>query len=164
MRRFSGRARLPMCGNEKAFVISECRREELPEITRILEGAPEAAMWSEEALGAALSADFQPFLVARSEKEIVGFILGRMIGSEAEILNLAVKKAFRRRGVGNALVKAVMAMCESSRCTRAFLEVRESNRGGIAFYEGLGFRWVGRREGYYRNPVEAALVLARPAD
>ena len=121
-------------------------------------------MWSEEALGAALGTDFQPFLVARRGKEIVGFILGRMIGSEAEILNLAVKNAFRRRGVGSALVKAVLARCESGRCTRAFLEVREANRGGIAFYLGLGFRQVGRREGYYRNPVEAALVLARLAD
>ena len=153
-----------MSGNERAFVISECPREELPEITRILEGAPEAAMWSEEALGTALGTDFQPFLVARRGKEIVGFILGRMIGSEAEILNLAVKKAFRRRGVGSSLVNAVLVRCESSGCTKAFLEVRESNRGGIAFYEGLGFRMVGRREGYYRNTAEAALVLAKPAD
>jgi ribosomal protein S18 acetylase RimI-like enzyme len=37
--------------------------------------------------------------------------------------------------------------------------VRESNQGAIAFYERLGFRRVGWREGYYQQPVEAALIL-----
>ena len=42
-----------------------------------------------------------------------------------------------------------------------FLEVRESNLPAISFYESLGFRKTGRREGYYQNPPEAALILEK---
>jgi ribosomal-protein-alanine N-acetyltransferase len=153
-----------MSDEEKMFTIGRCRKEELREIRRILEGAPEAALWSEEALAAALGHGSEVFLVARGAHGIEGFILGRIAGDEAEILNLAVKEEFRRRGAGSSLVKAILAGCESSGCTRVFLEVRESNQGGVAFYQGLGFRQIGRREGYYRDPAEAALILARPAD
>jgi len=160
MRRFSGKVRRPMSGEEeKAFTVEECRREDLEEIRRILEDAPEAAMWSEEALGAAI--ENAVFLVARNANEIMGFILGRSLGNEAEILNLAVKRGFRRKGVGGALVKEMLKQWETKGYTKIFLEVRESNRSGITFYEGLGFRQIGRRPGYYRDPAEAALVLAR---
>ena len=40
-----------------------------------------------------------------------------------------------------------------------FLEVRESNRSAQALYLGHGFRPVGQRAAYYRNPKEDALVL-----
>jgi len=39
------------------------------------------------------------------------------------------------------------------------LEVRESNTRAKAFYRGLGFEEAGRREGYYRQPEEAAVVM-----
>ena len=44
---------------------------------------------------------------------------------------------------------------------RALLEVRAGNREALALYESLGFRRLGVRRGYYREPVEDALVLAR---
>jgi ribosomal-protein-alanine N-acetyltransferase len=40
-----------------------------------------------------------------------------------------------------------------------FLEVRESNVAAIALYEGLGFRRVGQRENYYRDPSESGIVM-----
>ena len=141
--------------------VGPCQREDLLEIRRILEDAPEAAMWSEEALAGALNAAPEQFLVARTKREIVGFILGRTIGNEAEILNLAIEPGWRRTGVGTALVSALRKQYDAGGIVRVFLEVRESNRGAIAFYEGLGFQRVGKRVGYYRDPVEAAVVLAQ---
>ncbi len=41
----------------------------------------------------------------------------------------------------------------------AYLEVRESNTGAIAFYEKQGFAKTGRRKGYYREPDEAAVTM-----
>ena len=118
-------------------------------------------MWSEEALERELERAPEEFLVARRGDEIAGFVLARTIGEEAEILNLAVKPESRRTGIATELVGAILRRHEECGCVRTFLEVRESNRGAITFYEGRGFRCVGRREGYYREPAEAALVLAR---
>ena len=58
-------------------------------------------------------------------------------------------------------MRALLNRYTESGTGRVFLEVRESNRGGIALYEGLGFQQVGRRERYYSDPMEAALVLAK---
>jgi ribosomal protein S18 acetylase RimI-like enzyme len=44
---------------------------------------------------------------------------------------------------------------------KLFLEVRESNEAGIAFYEKMGFAKTGRRPGYYREPEEAALLMEK---
>jgi [ribosomal protein S18]-alanine N-acetyltransferase len=42
-----------------------------------------------------------------------------------------------------------------------YLEVRESNQRARTLYESSGFDSVGRRRGYYRHPLEDALVLRR---
>jgi len=150
-----------MSDKDGAIKIESCRRECLADIRHILEDAPEAAMWSEEALARTLENAAEPLLVAWSANQVAGFILGRMMAGEAEILNLAVKRGYRRLGVGTALMEAMLVQCERSGCAKVFLEVRESNRAAIRFYDRLGFREVGVRAGYYRDPVEAALVLEK---
>jgi ribosomal-protein-alanine N-acetyltransferase len=137
---------------------------DLPEISILLAGAPEAAMWSDRALADLLGSAKDTLLVARLGEDVAGFIVGRAIGDEAEILNLAVRSDRRRRGVGRVLALALLENYARAGAVRTFLEVRESNRSAIAFYEALGFSEVGRRPDYYRNPVEAALILGRQAD
>ena len=78
-----------------------------------------------------------------------------------ESLAEAASRANRRAGVATSLVTALMRIYSQRGVRKIFLEVRESNEGAIAFYEGLGFRQVGRRPDYYREPGEAALILAR---
>jgi ribosomal-protein-alanine N-acetyltransferase len=80
---------------------------------------------------------------------------------EGEILNLAVRGQSRRHGDGQALVGELLNGFQRGRVRRVFLEVRESNSRAIRFYGELGFLRVGRREGYYRDPTEAALVLQK---
>lgn len=140
--------------------VTACRQEYLAEVQAILESSPEASAWS----GAALTDTFEKcssyFLLGWRSNEIAGFISGRRAADEGEILNLAVKPAQRRHGLGRSLVKALLELFTSHRVTQVFLEVRESNLGAITFYQNLGFHQVGRRESYYQNPEEAALVLA----
>jgi len=64
----------------------------------------------------------------------------------------------RRRGVGRALCEAVLGWSREMRCERIRLEVRASNPA-VRLYEGLGFREVGRRLRYYRDPVEDAVLM-----
>ena len=42
-----------------------------------------------------------------------------------------------------------------------YLEVRDSNQRARQLYRSRGFEEVGRRRGYYRRPVEDAIVLRR---
>ena len=100
-----------------------------------------------------------PFLVAAGEREIVGYVIARGAADEGEILNLAVAPQFRRRGVGCGLGRAILELLGSRGVTAVYLEVRASNAVARSLYEQLGFREVGRRENYYRRPVEDAILL-----
>ena len=128
-------------------------------VTEILKGSPEASQWTEWGFKELLGWRGVLALVREDDRKVIGFIIGRQVGGEAEILNAAVIVARRRRGEGGALLKAVMDEFRARRVSRVFLEVRESNEAGIAFYEKHGFSKTGRRAGYYRDPDEAAIVM-----
>lgn len=155
-----------MCAERKASSTNDhrialCRLEDLPEIELILRASPEAASWSTEALADALRRHGQYFFAAGQVQGIAGFICGRKVADEAEILNLAVRPGLRKRGIGAALLSKLLHTFALEPVTPVFLEVRESNSEAIAFYKGFGFQQIGRRPNYYENPPEAALVLAR---
>lgn len=101
------------------------------------------------------------FLVAESDGGMVGYLVARVVGPEAEILNVAVAPTERRRGAARRLVSHVLARFDAAGVTSTFLEVRASNGAALALYAAAGFREVGRRRGYYRMPREDALVLLR---
>ncbi len=130
-------------------------------VTRILGEAPEAANWPEQSYREALTWPGVVALVSEFDGKLTGLILGRRVADEAEILNLAVVPPARRRGEGRALLKAALEEFRSRGVTRVFLEVRESNMTAITFYTKHGFDKAGRRGGYYRNPDEAAIVMAK---
>lgn len=90
---------------------------------------------------------------------VAGYIFARRAANEAEILNLAVHPGHGRRGLGSGLLRTVLGDLERAGAIRVFLEVRESNAPARAFYQGRGFRPVGRRAGYYTRPREDALIL-----
>jgi [ribosomal protein S18]-alanine N-acetyltransferase len=125
----------------------------------ILRGAPEAAQWTEWGLKELLGWPGVLALVSESASKVNGFIIGRQVAEEAEILNLAVIPAKRRQGEGGALLKAALEEFRARRVSRVFLEVRESNETAITFYAKHGFSKMGRRAGYYHDPEEAAVVM-----
>jgi ribosomal-protein-alanine N-acetyltransferase len=131
-------------------------------VLSILARSPEAAQWSEQAIANALAASPGYHLVGIVGGQVAGFISGRRIAVEGEILNLAVKPEFRRQGIGHALVRVILGRFHRDGVRQVFLEVRESNDAAISFYQRLGFHRIGRREAYYSDPPAAALVLVRP--
>lgn len=102
---------------------------------------------------------FATFLVADEGDKVVGYVVALDAADEGEILNLAVAEAGRRRGLGRALVRAILDALTKRDVRQVYLEVRESNAPARALYEAFGFRDVGRRKAYYRRPVEDAIVL-----
>ena len=92
---------------------------------------------------------------------LAGYAVAWSVVDQAEIANIAVAPAARRRGVGARLLDDVIAHAASQGCTAIFLEVRSSNGAAQVLYASRRFYEVGRRRNYYRNPVEDALVLRR---
>lgn len=97
--------------------------------------------------------------VAEDQDAIVGYVMARISGEEGEILDLAVRPELRRRGIGRQLLLSVWNALGNEGVRELYLEVRESNRAAIELYRGHGFRPVGLRPRYYRNPAEDAIVL-----
>ena len=94
-----------------------------------------------------------------------GFLLGRVIADEAELLTLAVDPALRRRGIARALLAQFLEVARDRGATRAFLEVAADNAAALALYLGSGFAEDGLRRGYYRQPdggAVDALLLSTP--
>jgi ribosomal-protein-alanine N-acetyltransferase len=115
--------------------------------------------WSEASFREALASSWSFGLVVETGRGLAGYLIARELAGSGEVLNLAVAPEFRRRGIGGALLEAGVAALRRRRVDEVFLEVRESNISAQALYVGHGFRPVGQRAAYYRNPREDALVL-----
>ncbi|MCW1954750.1 ribosomal protein S18-alanine N-acetyltransferase [uncultured Lentibacter sp.] len=98
------------------------------------------------------------------ERVAQGFALARVTLDEAELLSIAVAPEAQGRGIGRALLGALVTRLAARHVTQLFLEVAEDNAPARALYAQAGFEEVGRRRGYYTRPQAAAvdaLVLRR---
>ena len=94
-----------------------------------------------------------------------GFLLGRVIADEAELLTLAVDPARRRQGIGARLLARFAEAAGARGAASAFLEVAEDNAAARALYGAGGWAGSGRRRGYYHGPAGNAvdaLILTLP--
>jgi ribosomal-protein-alanine N-acetyltransferase len=122
--------------------------------------------WSAADIAALMTASGSFAILAETpEGEVTGFILGRALGGEAEILTLAVAPAARRRGLARALVEALALQARELHAKALFLEVAADNEGAIGLYHAAGFERVGLRRAYYARPGAHrldAMVMRRP--
>jgi ribosomal-protein-alanine N-acetyltransferase len=115
--------------------------------------------WDEHAFGELLQSPYC-FVCA----ETCGFLLGRVVAGEAELLTLAIAPEARRRGLAQRLVSQFLDQSKARAADSAFLEVSEENAAALALYRKLGFVQKGRRKGYYLHPdgrTADALIMVR---
>jgi [ribosomal protein S18]-alanine N-acetyltransferase len=141
--------------------IRPLRLADAASISDILRDSTEAAQWPSESYVKLAVSPGGVFLVCETATQIIGFVAARQVADEAEILNIAVHRDFRRKGVATALLLAALEKFRSAAIARVFLELRESNQPARALYEHLGFVLSGRRKSYYRDPVEDALCMQK---
>ena len=117
--------------------------------------------WSERSVAGELTNALALWLVAVEGETVAGYVGSQTVCNETDMMNVAVTADFRRRGIAEALVTALVAELKAleSRCLT--LEVRASNTPAQALYGKLGFAEVGRRPRYYQNPREDALILRK---
>jgi ribosomal-protein-alanine N-acetyltransferase len=92
-------------------------------------------------------------------KKLAGFIMSRLAADEAEILSVAVDRAWQGRGLGKRLLMLHLGRLAGYGAQTVFLEVGEKNDPATKLYLHAGFREVSRRPNYYGDAT--ALVLRR---
>ncbi|MDO5611661.1 MAG: GNAT family N-acetyltransferase [Paracoccus sp. (in: a-proteobacteria)] len=112
--------------------------------------------WNADEISDVLSAPGAFLLLVRG-----GFLIGRAIAGEAELLTVAVPPEMRRQGVGRALLHGFALAAAQRGADEAFLEVASDNTAARALYAADGWGDAGRRRGYY-GPGLDALVLRKP--
>ena len=117
--------------------------------------------WSESSVASELSNPLSAWLVAMDGDVLAGYVGSQSVMGESDMMNIAVDAHYRRQGIAQALVEALVAQLKEKGNHSLTLEVRISNQPAIALYEKLGFTQVGRRPNYYRNPKEDALILRK---
>jgi ribosomal-protein-alanine N-acetyltransferase len=97
--------------------------------------------------------------VARSEHEVLGFLLAWRAADELHLTDLGVSASQRRRGVGRQLVSELLAEGRASAARVVLLEVRAGNGPALALYGAFGFVELDRRARYYADTGEDAVVM-----
>lgn len=134
------------------------RPADLDEVMRI-ERTSFTMPWRESTFRGLMRRPSASLAVAEVAGSLAGFSVTWFAADEAELGDLAVAPAFRRRGVGGVLLDRVLAECVARGTRALYLEVRESNAAARVLYERAGFETVGRRRGYYTTPREDACVM-----
>ena len=117
--------------------------------------------WSEKSVASELENKLSLWLVALEEDRVAGYVGSQTVLGETDMMNVAVHPDFRRRGIAEGLILALVEELKAQDSHSLTLEVRSSNAPAQALYEKLGFAQVGLRKNYYRNPKEDACILQK---
>ena len=115
--------------------------------------------WSERLFFDELENPRTVYHVCCDGDEIVGYGGMWHVVDEGQITNIAVKKKYRGMKIGSRLLSGLIEWARAEGIAVVGLEVRESNKAAIALYSKYGFEPVGRRKDYYRQPLEAAVLM-----
>ena len=91
------------------------------------------------------------WLAETDSGEAVGMVVLRVQFEQADIITIAVRPAFRRQGIGRALVSQSLDMAKELGANTLFLDVEDGNDAALALYRALGLTVISRRKLYYRQ-------------
>ena len=142
------------------MIFTEMKAEHVPQVAA-LEKLCFADPWSEMSIASELRSIWSYWVVAVADEQVVGYIGSQSSCDETDVMNVAVHPDWRRRGIAESLMECLIRELKNRGSHALMLEVRVSNEAANALYEKLGFRQVGLRKNYYRNPKEDALILRK---
>jgi ribosomal-protein-alanine N-acetyltransferase len=100
------------------------------------------------------------YLVCADGARVISYAGLWTVLNEGHITNVAVHPDFRGRGIGRAVL---VALIERTRrlagITEFTLEVRPTNAAAMRLYRKAGFLEEGRRKDYYTKPSEDAVIM-----
>lgn len=117
--------------------------------------------WTKENFVSELNNPTSVFFVALNDGEVVGCIAMNDALGEGFISKLMVSEKSRRQGIGRLLLEKLCEYAEEHGMFALTLEVRQSNAPAIALYNKAGFKNLGKRKNFYRNPREDAVIMTK---
>ena len=129
------------------------------EAVSAIENASFSSPWSAGSIIDAIGRHGYITRVAAAGDQIDGYIIAIHLADEGQLLDIAVHPGQRHMGIAGALMEELLRIMREQGCRVLYLEVRSSNIPAIGLYEKLGFISISTRKGYYKNPVEDALVM-----
>lgn len=140
--------------------IKKMEKTDIDSVIELEEKAYGNHHWSKESFLSELSNELAKYFSAFDNNgKLVGYCGIWQILEEAHITNIAVSPEFRRKHIGETLLKKIIDTCYSNMVKYITLEVRVSNLPAISMYEKYGFKSFGVRKGYYQDNNEDALIM-----
>ena len=141
------------------ILITNMTQEHLDDVIKI-ERDSFVIPFSKEELKKQLSQnDLAVYLVAVLYKKVVAYVGMWHILNEGHIINMAVDKDYRRKGIGKALLTSLIDTAIQLNIKALTLEVRVSNESAQILYRMFGFEFYGFRKNYYSYPTEDAIIM-----
>ena len=142
------------------MIIRLMKTEDIPKVYEI-ERECFSDSWSEIALSEYARGKGHSVFVGEDNGCIIAYGCVQQVLDECEILRIAVKTDFRKKGLGALLLSDMIKEACDMGARIFYLEVREHNTPAIGLYKKLMFTESGRRKDYYRNPTEDAILMSR---
>ena len=140
-------------------LIRRASLEDLPRIAEIERRCATAAHWAESDYREAIQHPGRCTLIAEQAGRVLGFLIASSTTQEWELENIAVDPATHRRGVGHALLTALINRAREQNASEIRQEMRASNFAAQRLGHSVGFVQEGRRRNYYLDPPEDALLF-----
>jgi ribosomal-protein-alanine N-acetyltransferase len=116
--------------------------------------------WTEETIRHDLMENGKArYYVAVDGGHIVGYMSVWVLDYEGYINNVAVIPGYRRKHIASMLLEVMLDATEAEGIVSHTLEVRKSNIPARKLYRSYGFREIGERKNYYKDPTEDAIIM-----
>lgn len=116
--------------------------------------------WNEKILKDEFYNENSEYFVICEDEIVCGFAGLWFNIDEAHIMNIAVRKDFRKNGIGFELLNFLIDEAKSKGKMCITLEVRDNNIPAIKLYKKFNFDILGRRKKYYNN-VNDAIIMTK---
>jgi ribosomal-protein-alanine N-acetyltransferase len=119
--------------------------------------------WSEDTYRSELAdpGGSRHYVLAEDDGVLAGWAGLAAVGGQGDVLTIGVRPERQGRGVGSALLTALLDEAAVRDCTEVFLDVRADNDRARRLYERFGFTAVGVRKRYYQPSGVDAIVMVR---
>lgn len=101
-------------------------------------------------------------IVATFNSFLIGYVAGSVktacSKSVAQLNSIGVSPAYRRKGIGDQLLRCFIEDVKNRACKKVLLQVAVDNEGGMVFFSGRGFLKTCYLPRYYSNRWDGVMM------